>query len=238
MLILGTRSRTRRESDPQNQIPFQRISFIFLLYFTLLSEMSSPFSTISSNPLSGSDSEERTLEESFLANGKDLKDFDPKIEVSDHDSDDLIESSDESEHESTATMEDNASEEISCECGRCRKVYMENDDYCCQEATLLENFRGNHGCVLEVDDFQATIPVKTVLWLTSRKGRRTMTNKEYRHCAYKTCARLFGHWRGGVATRYRLPSCVVAEIRRLYPSPNGEYRGFDMGDGACFTYME
>jgi hypothetical protein len=157
--------------------------------------------------------------------------------VSDHSSDGNVVSTEDEEEVEANQGNEEEEQLITCPCGCCRNVYGGVLDYCCHEATVLTNYRGNLTCILEVDEVLETIGSKTVLWLFSQKRPRNLSNKEYRHSAYKICVKLFGYWRGGVDTRYRLPSCVVAKIRDLYPSPNGSYTGFDIGHGAYYTYI-
>ena len=113
------------------------------------------------------------------------------------------------------------------------------EDRCCQREplinTYIEDFEAGK-CLLETAAVQHVLsPLSLQMkWLQSMHyfGHQgdalefeNMTNSNYRHHAYRNYIDLiFGVL--GRHNRRVVPACIVSEIRRRYPDPDGQYVGF------------
>ena len=118
-----------------------------------------------------------------------------------------------------------------CKCGCCKKENREIDCFSCQEVyAISEDKFENHNCITLATEFKALRLAKFVLknvFVGLHKARgdplekeSELTNRPLRFAAYKQ----FIWWifqRLGKGNRRVIPSCVVWNIRKLYPEANG-----------------
>lgn len=132
-----------------------------------------------------------------------------------------------------------AGEHGGCFCGRCIDMPTAVERKCCAQEELDNTCLADYvegQCLLECEDIKHCISPVTVRhsWLNQQRffgltGEAllfgNMTNKNYRHHAY----RCYVNYIYGLLGRYNrkvIPACVIAEVRRQWPDPNGNYRGF------------
>ena len=110
---------------------------------------------------------------------------------------------------------------------------------CCQEVyAISEDKFENHNCITLATEFKtclAKFVLKNVLvGLYETRGdplekESELTNRSLRFAAYKQ----FKWWifqRLGKGNRRVIPSCVVWNIRKLYPETTGQYVLFNEGE--------
>ena len=125
-----------------------------------------------------------------------------------------------------------------CTCGNCIKMPTNIENKCCQEeeldSTCVPDYeRGK--CLSECTDIKHNFNHVTVRhsWLNEQRfyGNTgpallfgNMTNKNYRHHAYRTYINYI-HELLGTRNRRVAPSCVVKVIRETWPDADGCYKG-------------
>ncbi|XP_039650889.1 uncharacterized protein LOC120555826 [Perca fluviatilis] len=128
-----------------------------------------------------------------------------------------------------------------CSCGQCQPMATEEECLCCRESDVFRQCLENSEacCVTAMDDFPALINpavVRTFFNVPKINWKRRpvpegpdgqLSAKQCRLVAY----RIVLEWglqgeRLGRKERRVMPSCVVTTIRTKYPSPTGDYRGF------------
>lgn len=125
-----------------------------------------------------------------------------------------------------------------CKCGHCKKEIREIDCLCCLEVDAIseEKFE-NQNCITLCTEFKTLCLEKFVLQnvlvgLHKTRGdplASELTNRSLRFAAYKQ----FIWWifqKLGKGNRRVIPSCVVWNIRKLYPEANGQYVLFIEGE--------
>lgn len=114
-----------------------------------------------------------------------------------------------------------------CICGRCQEMPQQVERKCCR----LVN-----GCLSLNEVFLAVCINAHVLEVAMRANEDILadaavrTTKNYRHYAYKQYI-YWQHGRLGAGRRRVIPSCCVWAVRRNFPSADGYYKGFDIGNG-------
>ena len=199
---------------------------------------------------SGDENDEETFRYVNDDEYQDIR-FDPKIPVSDHESDDepstrgCNDQYDTDDENISAAAEQNdcvprteLEEAYWCKCSNCVTMESEIECYCCQESSLIFEsvLKETNKCVTELNVFRKMIEETEVLEVQSfgQKGVcRDMEGKikpeSLRHIAYGTFLQICSLRFIGKGRRYVLPSCVVKRIRELYPSPDGHYVDFKEG---------
>ena len=127
-----------------------------------------------------------------------------------------------------------------CYCGNCGPMAKAKEAVCCVTSDAknaqFKNFVLSAGhCVLESEEIKTSIGEVNcrLQWYTQRRLAlfteeecrfELMQNNNYRHHAYRS---YISYINGllGKGVRKVIPSCVVTEIRRRWPDPNGLYRG-------------
>ena len=187
--------------------------------------------------------------ESMALNRYQDMSFDPRLQVSDHESDDELSmvgycSSTAMSVEGTSELCHRPSrleQQVNnwCICENCRNMATEMESYCCRESTTISDAllseNGNQ-CVIELDIFKKTIEEPDVLELQAIGNRDVKRDNEgkikaegFRFIAYSTFLKMCSLRFIGKGRRYVIPSCVVVRIRDLYPSPDGQYTDFQCG---------
>ena len=159
-----------------------------------------------------------------------------------------LDSSDISPDDLSETCEDEDERELNrrrgskdwCKCGCCKKENTEIDCLCCQEVyAISEDKFENHNCITLATEFKtlclAKFVLKNVLVGLHETGEdplekeSELTNRSLRFAAYKQ----FIWWifqRLGKGSKRVILSCVVWNIRKLYPEANGQYVLFNEGE--------
>lgn len=174
--------------------------------------------------------------------------LDPKLPVSDHDSD-SSECSMNTEYDTDpedATLIVAAVPLVNnCSCEKCPES---EKGYCCNgiEAVsgILEK-EDSTSCITRSVKFTNCILNSDVLQLIEYSTDRlkihdkdTETQRRlFRHTAYRCFLALLELHGLGKGNRYELPACVVKEIRNKYPSLNGQYTGFKTGDSSTHATL-
>ena len=173
--------------------------------------------------------------------------LDPKYEVSDHDSDNSelsmnTEYDTEPENLSTNENDRESPNNIQCTCGKCPASA---SGYCCREidiaCRMLDSEEGITTaplCITESAKFRNCILNTDVLRLIAFSMDKLKIHdkdvetqrKLFGHTAYRCFLALLELHGLGKGNRYELPSCVVHEIRRAYPSRDEQYTGFKIGE--------
>jgi len=121
-----------------------------------------------------------------------------------------------------------------CSCGCCVIGATAKECVCCQELQqCAQKMEENTKCITQHPAFEPVCLLRDVLRtaLVARNDirrdnlREPLSNETLRLSAY----RQFTYWvhqRLGRHVRRVVPSCVVEEIRKAYPDPQGQYRGF------------
>ena len=94
--------------------------------------------------------------------------------------------------------------------------------------------RGSVDCITDIEQFKKSICEESVLELIAYSvNRKNFAEKEdikngslFRFAAYRTFFGILELNGLGKGRRFRLPECVVTDIRKLYPSKSGKYVGF------------
>ena len=180
----------------------------------------------------------------FSADGHPYQDisFDPKIVVSDHESDEDpstvgYNDYDTDEEANHAAVEIEAEESVTsrieldvstwCKCGHCVTMQSEIECYCCKESSLICDTVLSDTekiCVTNVSVFKKTIEDREILELhsngqrgISRDGEGKIKAEGFRHVDYSTFLQI-------CSLRF---SCLVRKIRELYPAPDGNCTDFE-----------
>ena len=121
----------------------------------------------------------------------------------------------------TSGFQDNQNPDF-CVCRQCREMPTDKEMVCCRERrSCLSRTNAFQNICIESQNLQTSIRSLADTYVFTPLH----TNKGMRHAAY----RQFIMWRHGHLGRgYRkvIPSCCVTEIRKHYPSPNGQYTGY------------
>ena len=116
---------------------------------------------------------------------------------------------------------------FSCNCGRCVEMPTDREQLCCRS-------RSRGRCVLVT---ASTVMARTIMDQVTLEVAVQTNNIVYadrddhhqnvnlRHMAYRQYV-IWYYGKLGAGNRVVVPSCVVTEIRRRYPSADGHYTGF------------
>lgn len=109
-----------------------------------------------------------------------------------------------------------------CVCGFCREMPTDKERRCCKERRHCRSQTGSfRNICLDSDNISTVIRsiADTYVFIP------VYDNREMRHAAYRQYV-MWQHGHLGKGHRVVIPSCCVWEIRKHYPSPNGQYTGF------------
>lgn len=110
-----------------------------------------------------------------------------------------------------------------CKCGQCRAMPTAEERLCCRRTPGL--------CVTVQDEFRRVSLDRVVLVVAMAYRNELFDleaepgNHELRHTAYRQYV-LWKYGHLGRGNRVVIPSCAVWKIRRVFPSPNGQYKGY------------
>ncbi|XP_069841380.1 uncharacterized protein [Dendropsophus ebraccatus] len=119
-----------------------------------------------------------------------------------------------------------------CKCSHCRVMPSVEESICCHEFAAINTYRESYERVslhpqfllMVVDDYHLQHYLSMSDRVTTNIMRRD-GNRNYRWIAYRSfSALIYGYL--GDGNRVPIPSCVVNAIRVKYPSPDGQYIGF------------
>lgn len=175
---------------------------------------------------------------------QDMK-MDPRLEVSDHDSDQELSmhgygscDTDATDEDETSHVESRLVSKYWCSCGNCEVMDSEIESYCCQESTIIDDIIlsvEKLTCVVDCELFKSTISNQAVLELCSfgMLQKKMAVDEEgkilpegLRYAGYRNFLNICRLRFIGKNRRYALPACVVMKIRSLYPSKTGKYKSF------------
>ena len=149
---------------------------------------------------------------------------------------------DAAEQEAVAKVRDRAGHTRWCGCSRpCPVMDTDDESVCCTDEHLKEHFfrldelQYGHGCVTKNPVFKSVILTQDNLKLMfdllkkyqkdpqKKNAMKIEGNNSWRYLAY----RQFVQWvrDSKVMGKYHvpIPACVIAEIRNVWPDPNGTY---------------
>ena len=167
--------------------------------------------------------------------------FEPEKEVSDTDDDNtesIIENEDSIDDDDDEEPKYRAGTLDWCSCSNCKIEEREIDCLCCQEVAALNEKIDKFGtkCITKAEEFQTLCLNEAVLenvliGLHDSRGdpiEKKTTNRSYRYAGYKQ----FTWWvykSLGRGNRRVIPSCILWEIRNMYPDPNNHYISYHEG---------
>ncbi|XP_067045481.1 uncharacterized protein [Acropora muricata] len=116
-----------------------------------------------------------------------------------------------------------------CLCERCAVMPTEKACVCCKEIAFLSkatcdgnvSFLVGLSCITEHESFLTVCPNREVLW-TALAAYRQFTWWVHGHLGKTIC--------------HVIPSCVVMNIRSAFPSEDGSYTGYIVGDDDESTF--
>lgn len=109
-----------------------------------------------------------------------------------------------------------------CVCGFCREMPTDKERLCCKERRLCHSKTTVfQNICLDSDNIETVIRSLADTYVFTA----TYDNRAMRHAAYRQYV-MWIHGHLGKGHRKVIPSCCVWEIRKHYPSPNGQYTGF------------
>ena len=127
-----------------------------------------------------------------------------------------------------------------CYCGNCGPMAKAKEAVCCvtsdaKNAQFKDFVLSAGHCVLESEEIETSISEVNcrLQWYMQRRLAlfteeecrfQLMQNNNYRHHAYRSYISYINGLLGR-GVRKVIPSCVVLEIRKRWPDPNGLYRG-------------
>ena len=109
-----------------------------------------------------------------------------------------------------------------CTCGNCRVMPTTKEQVCCKDKKLCKAKSNTfYNICLESDNLATAIRNMADTYIFTP----TYDNRSMRHAAYRQYI-MWQHGHLGKGHRKVIPSCCVWEIRKYYPSPNGQYTGY------------
>ena len=109
-----------------------------------------------------------------------------------------------------------------CVCGFCREMPTDKESVCCKEKRLCRSKSMVFGNIcLDSENLATVIRSHGDTYVFTP----TYDNWAMRHAAYRQYV-MWQHRHLGKGHRKVIPSCCVWEIRKHYPSPNGQYTGY------------
>ena len=108
-----------------------------------------------------------------------------------------------------------------CKCSRCREMETPRENVCCGHRDCVTTFDHYHLLCLEHNVLTVAILNRAEIYA----DRVEYGPRNYRKAAYRQYA-LWTFGCLGAGNRRVIPSCVVLNIRDVYPSPDGVYMGF------------
>ena len=118
-------------------------------------------------------------------------------------------------------------DEFNCKCGMCQRMPTEREQLCCRSRVRGRCMLFTAATVMErsiLDQVTLEIAVENNNLVFANRDD-FQSNKFLRHMAYRQFV-VWHYGNLGVGIRVVVPSCVVREIRRRYPSTDGHYTGF------------
>ena len=108
-----------------------------------------------------------------------------------------------------------------CKCGCCVPMKNEEDRKCCGRRICVTSYYTFKKICLDRDVLKMQILARSDM----RAEPIEFSTNSYRKAAYQQYA-LWKYGKLGVGNRRILPACILAIIRKFYPSPDGTYMGF------------
>ena len=109
-----------------------------------------------------------------------------------------------------------------CVCGFCREMPTDKERLCCKEKNVCRSKSMVFGNICLDSENLATV-IRSLA--DTYVFTPTYDNRAMRHAAYRQYV-MWQHGHLGKGHRKVIPSCCVWEIRKHYPSPNGQYTGY------------
>ena len=109
-----------------------------------------------------------------------------------------------------------------CMCGYCREMPTDKERVCCKQRRLCTSRTNafNNICI-ESENLSTAIRNMADTYVFTP----VYDNRAMRHAAYRQFV-MWHHGYLGRGNRRVIPSCCVWQIRKAYPSPNGQYSGY------------
>ncbi|XP_046860879.1 P2X purinoceptor 7-like [Xenia sp. Carnegie-2017] len=120
-----------------------------------------------------------------------------------------------------------------CECGFCVVMSKGRESICCQEVNNTDPLiHGDHICITQEEEFatvctnEAVVKTAMVVYTHDIEPMPEKEENDITQHGVPTVDGL-GAWQVGEKYRLPIPSCAVDKIRKAFPSPSGEYKGFE-----------
>ena len=112
-----------------------------------------------------------------------------------------------------------------CKCRFCKEMARPTERLCCRSTP--------GGCLAQLDKLQNVIFNPVVVQVATRSNNAMLSrdDSEYddnalRHTSYRQFLLMQYQTHRHVANKAVIPSCMLAAIRKMYPSDDGRYTGF------------